>query len=277
MLALDGNWLLHRAFHAVSRYSTNLEKRIASVLISQISKYALKFKAKHILVAFDGPKVFRYEIYPEYKANRKGEVDTEVDISECTLQDPVYANLPFLFAELDKYGIRYLQLDKYEADDLLATVSAYCTSKKVQLTLVAKDKDAFQNLSPYVKIYTPGSKPEDDKILDEAWLVANKGYTPKQFQLLQVLTGDPIDNVKPLVDKTRANKIVKKYTLEEVHDKLLKTELAESFKLNKALVCLATNAFEVSIDSLAFKPQKKLSKPDAYLQLVAFTSKRALF
>jgi len=191
ILGIDGNFFLHRAFFTQGS-SVNPTAAIARRFVSMVCKDAIFVKARRVIVAFDGNRVFRYGLYKEYKSNRhKGKLHE--DGPSC------YDHLGGLMEYLACCGLPSVQLSKYEADDVLCSVA----TNNPKVTISVRDKDAYQYLRPGVALIDPITKPEP------TWIRHTDverifGVPPSLCVDLQTLAGDKIDNIQSLVSKAKA-------------------------------------------------------------------------
>lgn len=223
-LAVDGNFYLHKVFHTVQDADQNL---VNHRFLTMICRDALATSSNKLMVAFDGPNVFRYKLYKEYKGTRIKDGPSP------------YKYFPKLLKFLTSVGIPVLQLDSYEADDILCSLST--TYKPI--TISCRDKDAFQYVGPGVVLYDAGAKPNPIRT-DELRIKRNTGLSPKQFLQYQALIGDKIDNVPQLIKPAQAKAGLIKYesiknwvAQDKDFAEILKSKKAD-FILNKKLVTL---------------------------------------
>lgn len=230
----DGNWLLHRAYHAVGKSSNVPHKRVPLLITDWIFSYLIKWNSSNCSVCFDGENVFRYVIYPEYKIKRNHN-RSEYESSS----DPVYDLLPSVINCLNLCGIHVQQDSEYEADDLVSSGSKkwVALGSSHRSIIVAKDKDSLQNVSDKILCFTPGVK---DSASDITWteekVKSEKGMYPKEFLRYQILTGDSIDNIPSLMAPMRARKVVT--TFSSLKDYFATPEGAEFYKKNKGALIL---------------------------------------
>ena len=169
--------------------------------------------------AEDGTGVFRKEIYPEYKSNRKQRPDDFL---------PQEQRILTMVRDL---GIPVIGKAGYEADDVLATIAARLCGKGFDVFLVSSDKDLRQVVNDCTKMYDAYT----DEVIDDKRLEEKYGFTPKEAVEIQTLMGDSIDNVPgiPGVGEKTALKLIKQYgTAENVlaHVGELKGKIKESFE-----------------------------------------------
>lgn len=195
-LLVDGNSLLHRAYHGYPPLTTSGGELVGAVygfstmLLSTIEKVG----PEYVAVAWDVSKeTFRHKEYAEYKAGRK-EMDKELfEQIDRTKQVVEALNIP-------QFG-----LAGYEADDLIGTLSlqAITEKKNVQVVILTGDRDALQLVDDdKVVVYMPaggGSKYSKDRgvsLYDEVAVRTKYGLSPKQIIDLKGLMGDASDNIK---------------------------------------------------------------------------------
>lgn len=236
-LGVDGNWVLHRAFHTQNYEAQDPGAIIMRNFVSMVSKDAILAKADHVLVAFDGARIFRHKLVSDYKANRPVSDDG---------RSP-YDYLDGLLTYLGECGIPYRQHHKYEADDVLCTLSHVTDGK---LFVSTKDKDAYQYMTPDVQLIDGTVKP-NPRILKYGDIEAKFGVPPEQALDLQTLIGDGMDNVPELVSRAKAIKGLKKWgSLKKwlAGDPELRSSLRgkqEQLRLNRKLVRLVPDVPDV--------------------------------
>ncbi len=215
LFVVDGNWYLHRCFFTI-RSSRPLEEVLPQNFLGLVMKDACALKATHVMVAFDGPKVFRYDIFPDYKANRT-ESKEAIKVGKEDDDEPgrdIYSALPATRELLDKCGVVWIQPKKYEADDVLASVSRQYRSvkvegKRIKVVLGSQDKDGYQSLAANVTAYNSAAQPP--QVIDIAMAEKSKGVTIDQMVMYQTLIGDAIDNIPQLMKPGEAKKTIKRW------------------------------------------------------------------
>lgn len=238
---VDGNWVLHRCWFTL-KTSRPIEEVLPYNFLALIMKDACAVKATHILVGFDGPKVFRYDVYPEYKANRS-EKETKVSSSDDGEEGKdMYAYLPDIKKLMEKCGLTLIQHKKYEADDLWASAATQYSDQGFVVIGGGKDKDGYQVLSDVVKMYDSSAQPEPKWI---TWEKAEKakGVPVAQMVMYQTLLGDKIDNIPQILSPAKAKAACLKYkTIKQMFQqgtdeerKLLRSKQAQLI-INRKLV-----------------------------------------
>lgn len=209
IFSVDGNWYLHRCWFTL-RTNRPIEEALPYNMIGLIMKDACAVKATHILVAFDGPQVFRHAIFPEYKANRKekkAEKAEQHDGDEDGGAD-IYSYLPAVRAGLETAGIVWIQPKKHEADDVNASAGhQYGALKNTTVILGCRDKDVYQSLRANVKAYDSTQEPPRFITMDMA--EKSKGVLTSQMVMYQTLIGDKIDNIPTLKPPAKAKQAIK--------------------------------------------------------------------
>lgn len=260
-IGVDGNWVMHRAFFTTPDTAQDMGATLCSKFVSMICKDALATKATRIVVAFDGDKIFRYSIWPEYKANRG---PSDVDDGDS---GSVYDHLGRLKSHLEKLGIHWVQELEYEADDVLASL-AKATDDEDSLVVATKDKDAYQYLQSNVRLYDSSMKP-NPVYVTERDVFKKLGVTCTQCVDYQTLIGDKIDNVPRLVGESKARKgleaygTLKNWLAEDVSLRKTLSNHKAQLALNRKLVKLVTN---IEVTACPVKWYAGSDVPTSYIQ-----------
>lgn len=183
LLLVDGNSIANRAFYALPFLSNHEGKPSGAVFgfANILVKLLQEEKPSKVLVAFDhARKTFRNEIYSEYKMQRKPSP------TELISQFPVIKEM------LDKMGIKYLEQDGIEADDIIGTVSKRYNGEKF---ILSGDRDLLQLIDNKTTVWlTKKGVSEVDKV-DSSRLKELFNLKPKQIIELKGLMGDSSDNI----------------------------------------------------------------------------------
>ena len=245
-LVIDGSSLIHRAFFALPPLMTKQGLHTGAVygLCNMLLKLLGDLQPAYMAVAFDkSRKTFRTELYADYKGQRK---PTPSELSE---------QFPLALKVLGTMGIPTLELDNYEADDIIGTFAVHAP-EDVEVIIVTGDRDELQLVDTRTKVYYTKRGISDIQIFDEAEFAANyEGLVPKQLIELKGLMGDASDNIPgvPGVGPKTALKLIKEYgnvetvleNIDKVSGKALKAKLAdnkESALLSKKLATICTEA-----------------------------------
>jgi len=221
---IDGHAQIYRAYFAPFRDLTSPagEPTKATYVFTQMLLNLVgQRKPDYLAMVIDSgdESVFRKEIYPEYKSNRKAPPDDFAPQEQRILRIVSDCGVP-IFA---KPG--------FEADDLIATMARRLCDADYEIFVVSRDKDLRQVLTPCIHMYDV----QADEVIDEKALEAKCGFTPAEAVEVQSLIGDSIDNVPgiPGVGEKTAVKLIKKYgRAEEVlkHLDELTPKLRENFE-----------------------------------------------
>lgn len=261
-LVIDGSSLIHRAFFALPPLMTKQGLHTGAVygLCNMLLKLLGDLQPAYMAVAFDkSRKTFRTELYADYKGQRK---PTPSELSE---------QFPLAMKVLGTMGIPTLELDNYEADDIIGTFAVHAP-EDVEVIIVTGDRDELQLVDTRTKVYYTKRGISDIQIFDEAEFAANyEGLVPKQLIELKGLMGDASDNIPgvPGVGPKTALKLIKEYgdvetvleNIDKVSGKALKAKLAdnkESALLSKKLATICTEApVDMDIAKYALAPLRE--------------------
>jgi len=231
VILVDGNNLVFRSYYATA-YSGNIMKNSKGFptnalygFISMMNKILQEEKPEYIAVAFDIGKNFRREKYDFYKAGR---METP---SELKMQMPVAKEI------LDAMGIKYLELEPYEADDIIGTLANMAEiDPDYDATIISSDRDLLQLISNQVDVKLLKSK--DYIKYNPETFYEDYGIEPIKVIDLKALSGDTSDNipgVKGVGEKT-AIKLLQEYgTLEGIYENIssISGKLKEKLMIDK--------------------------------------------
>ena len=231
IILVDGNNLLFRSYYATA-YNGNFMKNSKGFptnaifgFVNMMNKIVREEEPQYIIVAFDKGKTFRHEEFDGYKDGR-----TETP-SELKMQFPVAKKI------LGAMGIKYYEIDNYEADDIIGTFSEYCNREDEYIgTIISSDKDLLQLITKDVDIKL--LKQKDYVRYNETSFKSEWGIDPINIIDLKALMGDPSDNipgVKGVGEKT-ALKLLHEYkTIDNLYNNIdnIKGKLKEKLKIDK--------------------------------------------
>lgn len=214
VILVDGNNLIFRSYYATA-YTGNVMKNSKGFatnalygFVNMMNKIIHEEKPEYIAVAFDIGKNFRKEKYETYKDGRAKTPD------ELKLQMPVARDI------LNAMGIKYFELEPYEADDIIGTFAKKCEEDpSFNATIVSSDKDLLQLLSDEVDIKLLKSKDYvryNPKTFKEDW-----GFEPIHIIDYKALAGDSSDNipgVKGIGDKTAINLLKTYESIDDIYN-----------------------------------------------------------
>lgn len=209
---IDGSSIAYRAFYALPLLTHSNGTPINAVygFSLMLLKLLEEEKPTHILVAFDASaKTFRHTDYKEYKSTR---MKTP---SELSGQFPIIKEL------LDAFSISYYELENYEADDIIGTLSLKAERDSLHTRIVTGDKDLLQLVSDKVEALLTRKGITEVDIYTTRTIEDQYGLAPEQIIDLKGLMGDSSDNIPgiPGVGEKTALKLLKQYgSVEEVLD-----------------------------------------------------------
>ncbi len=231
IILVDGNNLMFRSYYATA-YTGNFMKNSKGFptnalfgFTNMINKIINEESPEYMIVAFDKGKTFRHKEYEGYKDGRHETPE------ELKVQMPIAKEL------LGAMGIKYYEIDNYEADDIIGTFADYCDKEEDFIgTIVSSDKDLLQLISSDVDIKL--LKQKDYIRYNEKSFEDEYGIKPINVIDLKALMGDPSDNipgVKGVGEKT-ALKLLNEYkTIDNLYDHIdeIKGKLKEKLESDK--------------------------------------------
>ena len=238
-LIIDGNSIMNRAFYGVNARMTSSFANIHTNAIYGFLNIFWMIKEKlepdYVCVSFDlSAPTFRHKMYDEYKGTRKG------------MPDELKEQMPVIKEVLNAMNIPILQLEGYEADDILGTVSNLNSQKDIFTYILTGDKDSLQLISKKTSIVMPSSKmgKTEYTIYTPEVLMEEKGIEPYQVIHIKSLMGDSSDNipgVKGIGEKTAYSLIGKYTTLENIYENI--DTLEATAKVKEKLINGKESAF----------------------------------
>lgn len=201
LILVDGNALVHRAFHALPPLTTKKGEMVNAVygFTTLLLKAIADLKPDYVAVAFDlaGP-TFRHEAYKEYKATR------------VKAPDELYAQFDRVKEVVATLNIPIFAVKGFEADDVIGTLSHQAVERGIETIIVTGDMDTLQLVNHLVKVYTMRRGFTDTVTYDSEAVKEKYGLTPAQFVDFKALKGDPSDNIPGIAgigEKTAASVI----------------------------------------------------------------------
>ncbi|MFO7301552.1 MAG: DNA polymerase I [Acidobacteriota bacterium] len=184
LFLIDGSSQMYRAYHAI-RGLTAPDGRSTNAVygfVTMLRKLLADHQPEYIAASFDlaGP-TFRDELAADYKANR---TPMPPDLAE---------QVPLVHEACEALGVPILTSERYEADDVIATLAVQARDAGFDVAIVTGDKDFFQMVAPGIRIYNPR---DDGTWYDADGVLARFGVRPDQVVDMLALMGDAIDNIK---------------------------------------------------------------------------------
>lgn len=235
ILAVDGNSLLYRAFYAMPPFTTKNGEPAGAVygFFSMLLSALDTISPDAILIAFDKKgKTFRHSIYKEYKGTRK------------PMPEDLIPQVPMLKEALREMGITILEMEGYEADDILGAMSKVATDNGLKSVLLTGDKDSFQLVDENCSVMLTRKGVSETVIVDQNKLHEMYELTPSQIVDLKGFMGDSSDNIPgvPGVGEKTALKLLHQYgNMDGVYEHIeeVKGKLKEKLSVNKDIAYLS--------------------------------------
>ena len=261
LIIIDGNSIINRAFYALPDMSNSegLKTNAIFGFVRMMFKIIEDYQPTHMSVAFDKKApTFRHKQYADYKAGRK------------KMPDELAQQLQPLKDLLDKFNINRLELEGYEADDLIGTVARLGEENDFKVYIVTGDKDAIQLASHKTTTLITKKGVGEVEEYDYDSVLERYEMTPTQFIDLKGLMGDKSDNIPgvPGVGEKTGIKLLKQYsTIENLieHTDELKGSIKKKIEENKDLALMSkelatiiTNVpIEVKLEDLEYGDYNK--------------------
>ena len=233
LVLLDGNALIHRAYHALPPLTTSKGETVQAVYGFAMTLLSVleKFHPEYIAATFDleGP-TFRDDMYAEYKATRSA------------APDDLYAQIPRVKDLVRAFNIPIHELPGFEADDIIGTLAKQSETEDIDVIIVTGDSDELQLVTPRVKVFMLRKGIKDIALYDEAAVIAKYGFGPALIPDYKGLAGDTSDNIPGVAGvgaKTATSLLQEFGTLENIYAQL--GEVKESVR--KKLEADQKNAF----------------------------------
>jgi DNA polymerase I len=257
LMLIDGNSITYRAFFALPSLS-NAEGQFTNAVYGftqMLLRMLQDEQPTHVAVAFDaGKQTFRHAVYEEYKGTRQ---KTPSELSE---------QFPLVKDVLAAFGIPALELENYEADDIIGTLSRLADAAGIQTLIVSGDKDLLQLVSDNVHAALTRKGITEVDYYTPKGVHERFGLTPQQIIDLKGLMGDSSDNIPgvPGIGEKTAIKLLKAYPsveevlshIEEISGAKLKERLTtykDQAMMSKQLATIHRNVpLEWTLDDLQY-------------------------
>ena len=247
LLLIDGNSIMNRAFYGVPDLTNvnGLHTNAVYGFLNILFKFLDEEKPDYLAIAFDlHAPTFRHKMYEAYKGTRKG------------MPDELREQVPYLKNLIREMNIKTVELEGYEADDLLGTLAKRGQGNGFEVSLISGDRDLLQICDEHIKVRIPktirGVTTVEDYYPSD--VEAKYNVTPLEFIQLKALMGDSSDNIPgvPKVGEKTANELIVKYhsldklyeCLDEVSKPAIRTSLGENKDL--AYLCLKLATIEIN-------------------------------
>ena len=224
IIIIDGNAIIHRAYHAIPPLTTKEGKMVNAVygFTSMLLKVWKDVDPSYIAVTFDmaGP-TFRHEQYKEYKATR---VKADQDL---------YDQIPLVHEVVESFGLPIYEKKGYEADDVIGTIVEEVKKKNkkskdvVEVFVVTGDMDTLQLVGEHVSVYTLRKGISDIVVYNPEEVKKRFGFGPEHMVDYKALRGDISDNipgVPGIGEKTATELIVAYSTIDHLYAQIKKED-----------------------------------------------------
>ena len=203
LVVIDGNAILHRAWHAVPPLQTKDGRMVNAVygFAVMLIKVLKDLKPTHTAITFDLPGgTFRHDAFAEYKAQRTKQ------------PDELYAQIPMVKEVLAGFGLPVYEAPGFEADDVIGTIAKLAPAD-CETIIVTGDNDTLQLVDKKTKVLSPRKGMSDTVLYDEAAVKARYGLEPHQLIDYKAMRGDTSDNLPGLrgIGEKRAEELLQKY------------------------------------------------------------------
>ncbi|MBB5336141.1 DNA polymerase I [Pectinatus brassicae] len=232
---IDGSSLMYRAFFALPLLTTESGKYTNAIF--GFAKMAVKIleelKPEYAAVAFDKSRhTFRSEIYKEYKGTRE------------KTPDELSSQIPMLHEFTKALGIKLIEIDNYEADDIIGTLANKAAREGFETMVITGDRDILQLIQPNLQIVMTKKGITETEIMDEtAFKEKYAGLSPKRLIDMKALMGDKSDNIPGVFgigEKTALKLLTQYQTLDGIYEHI--NEITAK-KLKEKLVTDKDNAY----------------------------------
>jgi DNA polymerase-1 len=197
---IDGHALLYRSYYAIRNLSTTAGFPTNAIFgfVTALRKLRDEAKPTHLGIVFDAPgRKIRHDVFEAYKAQRK------------PMPEDLAVQIPKLREVIEALRIPAIALERYEADDVLASLADKAAKKGFRTVVVTTDKDLLQIVGDKVSVYNPAK----EIVLNPAKVKETFGVRPDQVVDLLALWGDPSDNVPgvPGIGEKTARSLIEEY------------------------------------------------------------------
>lgn len=230
LLVLDGNSIVNRAFYGIKLLTTKNGEYTNAVygFLNILLKLEDICKPDAVAVAFDvHAPTFRHKMYDAYKAGRHG------------MPDELRAQMPLLKEILHSLGIKTIEQEGWEADDILGTLARVCRENGDECYIATGDRDSLQLAHGGVKVLLARTKMGQavTDVYDEKAIMEEYGVTPDELIQVKALQGDSSDNIPGVAGvgaKTALDLISRFHTLDYIYENLDGLEIKPGVKAKLA-------------------------------------------
>lgn len=243
---IDGHALAYRMYFALTagggsqRWQTSKGEPTAGIygFARELVRVLEQEKPEYLAVAFDVGKTFRDQIFPEYKATRE------------KMPDDLRSQITRIREMVDLFNIPRLEMDGYEADDVLGSVAKIAAEKGLGVKIITGDRDLLQLVNERTAVYLAG---DDQTYITDADVIKKLGVRPDQVVDYKAIVGDTSDNipgVKGVGEKTAISLLEKFKTLDAIYANLDQVEnrWRGKFETNKETAYMSRDLARIETD-----------------------------
>ncbi len=273
LLCIDGNSILNRAFYGIRLLTTKdgIPTNALYGMINIFTKQIEEYKPDYAAVAFDlKAPTFRHKMYDAYKAGRHA------------MPDELRAQMPIAKEIVPMLGLHVLQMEGYEADDILGTLAAMARDfgEECRALVLTGDRDSLQLIDATTNVLLATN--QDTLVMDRDAFFAKYGVEPSQFVDVKALMGDSSDNIPgvPGIGEKTALKLISEYgSLDGIYEQLptakhtpsVRTKLEngkESAYLSQTLARICCSVpLDITLNDLAYTGLDRAAARDMFTKL----------
>ena len=242
---IDGNSLINRAYYAMRNPMMTKEGIYTHAIygfLNMLDKLRKDYEPEYMAVAFDmKAPTFRHLEFEEYKAGRK------------KMPPELAMQIPLLKDILDAMGIRRVEIEGFEADDIIGTIARASEDAGLEPYIITGDKDQLQLVTDVTKVVFTKKGVSEFDLYDEAFFREKYGFDPIQFIDYKGLAGDSSDNIPgvPGVGAKSATKLIQEFGgVEEIlehADEIKPAGLQKKIKDNRQLALMSKMLAKINV------------------------------
>ncbi|MDP3143722.1 MAG: DNA polymerase I, partial [Candidatus Omnitrophota bacterium] len=259
LILIDANSFCYRAFYAIKELATSYGQPTNAVygFVNMLRKILKENNPDYMGICFDvGKKTFREKKFSEYKIHRQ------------PMPDDLKSQMPIIKEVISAFNLPMLELEGYEADDVIATVARRLAGRDVEVEIVSGDKDILQLVDKNIKVRNPS---KEDTIFDKEKVIEAFGMEPERLKDLFALMGDKADNIPGVtgIGEVTAKSLLLEFgSLDMIlnsPDKIKSEKIRELIKEQRAQAILSRDLATLDTDvPLDFDLESlKIKEPDA--------------
>lgn len=221
LLIVDGNSILNRAYYGIRPLSNKegLPTNALFGMMTMLKKHLDSLKPDYAVIAFDlKAKTFRHKAHDFYKANRKG------------MPEDLAVQLPYAKELVEQLGFNRIEIEGYEADDIIGTISRMSTND-VHAYILTGDRDSLQLITNNTSVVLVKTK--EDVVYTPEKFFEEYGITPTQYIDVKAIMGDSSDNIPGIsgIGEKGAFKLISEYgSLDNLYENYLSSSLSQGMK-----------------------------------------------